>query len=140
MNPFEIRVFLRHYWKQSLSVARTVAAEICEVESEGTIGKTAAIKWVKRFENGDFDFEDKPRSGRPSILHAEDLYVPLWKTSRLRILAIWPMNLESRSEPLSIICTSLILSTKRHDKILTNSLMHKLYDVLKAAVNCSTIR
>jgi histone-lysine N-methyltransferase SETMAR len=32
------------------------------VEGEGTIGKTAAIKWFKRFEDGDFDFEDKPSS------------------------------------------------------------------------------
>jgi histone-lysine N-methyltransferase SETMAR len=49
------------------------AAEICKVEGEGTIGKTAAIKWFKRFEDGDFDFEDKPRSGRPSVLDEEDL-------------------------------------------------------------------
>ncbi|CAF4060430.1 unnamed protein product [Rotaria magnacalcarata] len=67
MNNFEIRVLLRHYWKKGLS-ARAAAAEIREVESEGTIGKTAAIKWFKRFEDGDLDFKDKPRSGRPSIL------------------------------------------------------------------------
>ncbi|CAM4771115.1 unnamed protein product [Rotaria magnacalcarata] len=71
MHNFEIRVLLRHYWKKGLS-ARAAAAEICEVEGEGTIGKTAAIKWFKRFENGDLDFEDKPRSGRQSILNEED--------------------------------------------------------------------
>jgi hypothetical protein len=62
MNNFEIHVLLRHYWKKGLS-ARAAAAEICEVEGEGTIGKTAAIKWFKRFEDGDFDFEDKPCFG-----------------------------------------------------------------------------
>ncbi|CAF5175499.1 unnamed protein product, partial [Rotaria magnacalcarata] len=71
-NNFEIRVLLRHYWKKGLS-ARAAAAEICEVEGEGTIGKTAAIKWFKRFEDGDLDFEDKPRSGRPSILDEGEL-------------------------------------------------------------------
>jgi histone-lysine N-methyltransferase SETMAR len=76
MNNFEIRVLLRHYWKKGLS-ARAAAAEICKVEGEGTIGKTAAIKWFKRFEDGDFGFEDKPRSGRPSVLNEEDLRAAL---------------------------------------------------------------
>ena len=76
MNNFEIHVLLRHYWKKGL-FARAAAIEICEVEGEGTIGKTAAIKWFKRFEDGDFDFEDKPRSGRPSILDEEDLRAAL---------------------------------------------------------------
>ncbi|CAM4819728.1 unnamed protein product, partial [Rotaria magnacalcarata] len=57
--------------------ARAAAAEICEVEGEGTIRKTATIKWFKRFEDGDLDFEDKPRSGRPSILDEEDLRAAL---------------------------------------------------------------
>ena len=76
MNNFEIRVLLRHYWKKGLS-ARAAAAEICEVVGEGTVGKTAAIKWFKRSEDGDFDFEDKPRSSRPSILNEEDLRAAL---------------------------------------------------------------
>jgi histone-lysine N-methyltransferase SETMAR len=76
MNSFEIRVLLRHYWKKGLS-ARATAAEICKVEGEGTIGKTTAIKWFKRFEDGDFDFEDKPRSGRPCVLDEEDLRAAL---------------------------------------------------------------
>ncbi len=62
--------------EKSLS-ARAAAAEICKVEGEGTIGKTAAIKWFKRFEDGDFDFKDKPRSGRPSVLDEEDLRAAL---------------------------------------------------------------
>ncbi|CAF3284141.1 unnamed protein product [Rotaria sp. Silwood2] len=76
MNNFEIRVMLCHYWKKGLST-RAAAAEISQVEGEGTIGKTAAIKWLKRFADGDFDFEDKPRSGRPSVLDEEDLRAAL---------------------------------------------------------------
>jgi histone-lysine N-methyltransferase SETMAR len=76
MNNFEIRVLLRRYWKKGLSV-RAAAAKICKVEGEGTIGKTAAIKWFKRSEDGDFDLEDNPRSGRPSVLDEEDLRAAL---------------------------------------------------------------
>jgi histone-lysine N-methyltransferase SETMAR len=76
MNKFEIRVLLRRYWKKGLS-ARAAAAKICKVEGEGTIGKTAAIKWFKRSEDGDFDLEDNPRSGRPSVLDEEDLRAAL---------------------------------------------------------------
>ena len=77
MNNFEIRVLLRHYWKKGLSVRAAAAAEIYKVEGEGTIGKTAAIKWFKRFEDDNFDFEDKLRSGRLSVLDEEDLRAAL---------------------------------------------------------------
>ena len=77
MNNFEIRVQLRHYWKKGLSARATAAAKSCKVEGKGTIGKTAAIKWFKRFEDDDFDFEDKPRSDRPSVLDEEDLRAAL---------------------------------------------------------------
>ena len=76
MNNFEIHVLLRHYWKKGLS-ARAAAAEICEVEGEGMIGKTAAIKWFHRFDDGDFDFKDKLRSSRSSLLDEEDLRAAL---------------------------------------------------------------
>jgi transposase len=72
MNNFEIRVLLRHYWKKGLS-ARAAAAKICKVEGEGTIVKTTAIKWFKRFEDGDFDFEDKPSSSTRDL--ADELRV-----------------------------------------------------------------
>ena len=72
MDNFEIRVFLRHYSEKGLS-ARAAVTEICKVEGEGTISETIVIKWVKRFQDGDFDFEDKPRSGRPSVLDEEDV-------------------------------------------------------------------
>lgn len=76
MDNFEIRVLLRHYWKKGLST-RAAAEAICEVEGERTVGKTSAFKWFKRFNDGDFDLEDKPRSGRPSNLDNEDLRAAL---------------------------------------------------------------
>ena len=57
MNNFEIRILIRHYWQKGLS-ASAAAAKICEVE-------------------GDFDFEDKPRSDQRSILDEENLRAAL---------------------------------------------------------------
>ncbi len=90
------------------------------MKGEGTIGKTAAIKWFKRFEDDDFDFEDKPRSGRPSVLNEEDLRHALEDepSSSTRDLA----------DELAVAQRTVV------------NYLHKLYDVLKSAVNCSTIR
>ena len=65
----------RHYRKKHLSTG--AAAEICIMEYKRIIVKTTEIKWFKRFENGDFDFEDKPRWGRPPLLNEEDLCTAL---------------------------------------------------------------
>ena len=56
MNNFEIRALPCYYWKKCLSIRAD--AEICKVEGEGTNGKTAAIKWFKRFGDGDFNFSE----------------------------------------------------------------------------------
>ena len=55
--------------------ARATAVEICEVEGgEYTVSKTAAIKWSRFFNNGEFSLEDQPRSGRhPSIMNIDAL-------------------------------------------------------------------
>lgn len=76
ITKFEIRVLLRHYWKKGLTT-RGAAEAICEVEGAGTVGKSTAIDWFKRFSKGDFDLNDKPRSGRPSKLNDGDLQAAL---------------------------------------------------------------
>ena len=59
-----IFVLLRHYWKKRLS-AKAPAEQICEIEGEVVIHRNTAAIWFKRFENGDNNFEDNPRSCRP---------------------------------------------------------------------------
>ena len=71
-DTIETRVLLRHYWKKGLSV-REAADEINEVEGAGTTSKSSAQRWFSRFESGDLDLEDKPRSGRPTKLNDESL-------------------------------------------------------------------
>lgn len=76
ITKFEIRVLLRHYWKKGLTT-RDAAEAICDVEGEGTTAQRTAAKWFKRFNEGDFDLEDKPRSGAPRKLDESDLQAEL---------------------------------------------------------------
>jgi [histone H3]-lysine36 N-dimethyltransferase SETMAR len=65
-----IRAILRHYWKKGLS-ARSAAAEINDIEGQGSISKSQAAEWFCRFREGDISLEDKSRSGRPRTLNDE---------------------------------------------------------------------
>ncbi|XP_014782746.1 histone-lysine N-methyltransferase SETMAR-like [Octopus bimaculoides] len=76
ITNFELRVLLRHYWRNNLD-AKAAAKAICDVEGEGTVAPRTAQKWFKRFNKGDFDPEDRPRSGRPAILDEGDLQAVL---------------------------------------------------------------
>ena len=67
-----IRVLLRHYWKKGRSV-RAAVKEICDVEGVGAVSKSTANNWFRRFQNGDTDLEDRPRTGRPEELDDEAL-------------------------------------------------------------------
>ena len=89
-TKFEIRVLLRHYWKRGLTT-RDACKEICDVEGEGIVAQRTAAKWFKRFNDGDLNLEDKPRSGRPSLLGDDELITALKDnpSSSSRDLAVW---------------------------------------------------
>lgn len=63
-QTYTIRILLLHYWKKGFS-ARAAAVQICEVEGDKFVSKSAAIKWFKKFKSGNTDLNDEPRSGRP---------------------------------------------------------------------------
>ena len=67
---------LRHYWKKGLT-QRDAAEEICKVEGAGIVCKSAVGKWFKRFNEGNFDLDDKPHSGAPLKLNDNDLQAKL---------------------------------------------------------------
>jgi histone-lysine N-methyltransferase SETMAR len=73
-DTIEVRVLLRHYRKKGLSV-RKAAEEINK--GKGATNKSAAGRWFQRFNVGNFDLEDKPRSGRPTKLDNDDLLAVL---------------------------------------------------------------
>ena len=70
MEKTEIRVLVRHYWKQGFN-ATAATKKICEVEGDNVISERVARNWFKKFDNGDIDLEDKTRSGRPSTVNSE---------------------------------------------------------------------
>ena len=72
ITNFELHVLLRHDWRKNLD-AKAAAEAICDVEGESTVAPRTAQKWFKRFNEGDFDLEDMPRSRRPTVLDEGDL-------------------------------------------------------------------
>lgn len=66
-ETIEIQVILRHYFKKGLSAAKA-SREICSVKGEDAMPERTAQWWYKRFKADDMDLEDKPRTGRPSIV------------------------------------------------------------------------
>jgi hypothetical protein len=48
MEKYEVRVLLRHYWKQNYK-ATVAAKKVCDVEDEGAVNVRTAQRWFKRF-------------------------------------------------------------------------------------------
>jgi histone-lysine N-methyltransferase SETMAR len=76
ITQLEIRLLLRHYWKKGID-GKAAAKAICDVEGEGTVTPRTAQRWFKRFNEDNFDLEDRPRSGRPTVLDESDLQAAL---------------------------------------------------------------
>ena len=64
MEKIELRVILRHYWKQGFK-ATDAAKKICQVEGEGIVEVRTAQIWFKRFNDGDTTLKDNAHTGRP---------------------------------------------------------------------------
>jgi histone-lysine N-methyltransferase SETMAR len=72
MEKYQIRVLLRHYWKQKFK-ATEAARKICQVEGEQAVSINVAQYWFKKFNGGHTDLRDEPRSGRPMTVNSEAL-------------------------------------------------------------------
>lgn len=66
----EVRVLLRHYFKQKYTAA-AAAKRICEIEGEELVNERTAQRWFKRFSSGNLRLEDKERPGRPVVWDIE---------------------------------------------------------------------
>ena len=51
MKNFEIRILLRHYWKQEFEAAEAVK-KICEMEGKDAVSVRISQKWLKKFNKG----------------------------------------------------------------------------------------
>ena len=68
----KIRVLLKHYGKQDYKAA-AVARRICQVEGEGVVSERVAQRWFQRFNTGEENTKDLPRSGRPKLWDIENI-------------------------------------------------------------------
>ncbi|CAF3604311.1 unnamed protein product [Rotaria socialis] len=76
LEKIQLRVLILYCWKRRVST-RDAAKKICDTEGEGTAHYTTVSRWYKRFDSGDLNLEDQPRSGRPSTLGNADLQAAL---------------------------------------------------------------
>lgn len=70
MDKLEIRILLKHYWKQNFR-AIDAAKKICEVEGDNSVSIRTVQKWFEKFNKGDMGLNDYPRSGRPTTVDSE---------------------------------------------------------------------
>ncbi|XP_043502667.1 histone-lysine N-methyltransferase SETMAR-like isoform X1 [Polistes fuscatus] len=63
-NKEEIRYILKFYYKKGKN-ATQAAKRICDVYGHDAVSVRVAQSWFKRFQSGNVDVKDAPRSGRP---------------------------------------------------------------------------
>jgi hypothetical protein len=59
MEEYEVRVLLRHYWKQSHKAVAAAKKKICYVEGEGAVNECTAQRWFKRLLNVNISLADE---------------------------------------------------------------------------------
>ena len=72
LTEFEIRVLLKHCWKQDYKAAVT-ARRICKVEQEGVISERVAQRWFERFNTGEDNTKEIPHSVGSKLWDIENI-------------------------------------------------------------------
>jgi transposase len=87
----------------------------CEVEEENVVSRRTVSDWFQRLASGDNTLDDRPRSGRLSVIDPQELRVPLenqpYGTTR-ELLATLGLS--------TVIWIGVISRTNVLEKILTN--------------------
>ena len=72
----EVLIFFFHPKKTAAEAHR----ELQKLYGDTTLSETACRDWLRRFKDGDFDVDDRPREGRPKIFEDADvIYYELLK-------------------------------------------------------------
>ena len=75
-NLREVLIFFFH----SLKMAAEAHRELLKVHGDAALCETTCRDWFRRFKDGDFDVEDRPREGRPKTFEDADvIYYELLK-------------------------------------------------------------
>jgi hypothetical protein len=61
IEKYEVRVLLRHYWKQNYKAV--AAGKKCNAEGEGAVNEYTVQRWFKWFARGNLSLEDEQRLG-----------------------------------------------------------------------------
>ena len=69
---FEIRVHLKHLWKQDYKGA-AAARRIFEVQGECVISESLLQRWLQRFNTGEENIKDLPLSERPKLCDIDNI-------------------------------------------------------------------
>lgn len=64
LSTEQIRLLIKHEWLLG-SNGLTATQRINKAWGDGTVTKSTAYRWIEKFEAGQEDFADDPRSGRP---------------------------------------------------------------------------
>lgn len=70
------KVHFRHIMLHCFRKGQTVTQakhEICSVHGEAATTLSTCSRWFQRFRNGNFDLEDAPRSGRPTVVENDEI-------------------------------------------------------------------
>jgi histone-lysine N-methyltransferase SETMAR len=107
--------------------ASQAAVNICAAFGKDTVSNRTVARWYARFQEGDTSLEDRPRSGRPSVLDDDDLH---------RALQAKP-NASTRELASTLDCSYLTVYRRLCDsgyrKVLSTWVPHELRDSDRAA-------
>lgn len=70
------KIHVRHCMLFLFNLGKTASKAkkmIDEAYGDGSVGSSTCREWFAKFRKGEFDLEDKPRSGRPQEFGSEDL-------------------------------------------------------------------
>jgi histone-lysine N-methyltransferase SETMAR len=83
-NDVHFRHLMLYYFRKSRTPTETLE-KILKVYVDATLSLRTVQRWFKRFQEGDFDLEDRPRSGRPSVTEPDPLVELLQDNARLSV-------------------------------------------------------
>jgi len=63
----EIRTIMYYCWMRNLNGSK-MSVEINEALGQNTVNERSCRRWIERFNEGDFNLDDKERTGRPSTI------------------------------------------------------------------------